>query len=169
MKLKDNLILLKNKYNLYFNQFNFKCCIGKNGLTSKKIEGDQKTPIGTYKLGGLFYRKDRVKKPLTSILCKPIKKNMGWCNDFKDQNNYNKLVAIKKIPKSEKLFRLDYKYDYFIPILYNTKKRILKKGSAIFLHLTKNYKGTAGCIALKKSDFLILLKLINKNTKIKIN
>ena len=77
MKLKDNLILLKNKYNLYFNQFDFKCCIGKNGLTSKKIEGDQKTPIGTYKLGSLFYRKDRVKKPLTSILCKPIKKNMG--------------------------------------------------------------------------------------------
>ena len=29
----------------------------------------------------------------------------------------------------------------------------------IFLHLTKNYQPTAGCIALKKKDFLILAKL----------
>ena len=42
------------------------------------------------------------------------------------------------------------------------------KGSAIFLHITKNFKLTAGCIALKESDFLILLKLINKKTKINI-
>lgn len=169
MKLKDNLILLKNKYNLHFNHFDFKCCIGKRGLSSNKVEGDLKTPKGIYKLGGLFYRKDRVKKPLTTLVCKPINKSMGWCNDFKDQKNYNKLISIKKIKISEKLFRLDYKYDYFLPILYNTKKRVLNKGSAIFLHLTKNYKGTAGCIALKKKDFLILMKLINKNTKIKIN
>ena len=32
----------------------------------------------------------------------------------------------------------------------------------------KNYKGTMGCISLKKKDMLILLKIINKNTKIKI-
>jgi len=42
------------------------------------------------------------------------------------------------------------------------------KGSAIFLHLTKDYKPTAGCIALKQKDFEILLKLINKKTMIKI-
>ena len=41
-------------------------------------------------------------------------------------------------------------------------------GSAIFIHLTDNYKPTAGCIALKKSDFDILLNLINQKTKIKI-
>ena len=32
-------------------------------------------------------------------------------------------------------------------------------GSAIFIHLTKNYKPTAGCIALSKKDFLILIKV----------
>ena len=51
---------------------------------------------------------------------------------------------------------------------YNMIKPIKNKGSAIFIHLTENYKPTAGCIALKKNDFLILLKLINKKTKIKI-
>ena len=40
------------------------------------------------------------------------------------------------------------------------------KGSAIFIHLTKNYNPTKGCIALNKKDFLILCKLINKKTKI---
>jgi L,D-peptidoglycan transpeptidase YkuD (ErfK/YbiS/YcfS/YnhG family) len=169
MKTKDNLIIVKNKYNLFFKQFKFKCCIGKNGITSKKKEGDLKTPRGVYKLGDLYYRKDRVKKPDTNLICKSLKKGMGWCNDFLDKDNYNKIISIKITPKSEKLFRVDYKYDYLIPILYNTEKRVPKKGSAIFLHLTKNYKSTAGCVALKKKDFLIILKLINKKTKIKIN
>ena len=92
---------------------------------------------------------------------------MGWCND---PNNiyYNKEVDCKKIKKSEKLFRNDYKYDALIIINYNSKPIIKKKGSAIFLHLTKNYKSTAGCIALKKNDFLQIVKIINKKTKIKI-
>ena len=42
------------------------------------------------------------------------------------------------------------------------------RGSAIFIHLTKDYKKTLGCIVLKKSDLLILIKLINNKTKIKI-
>ena len=55
-----------------------------------------------------------------------------------------------------------------IPVSYNTNPVRLGKGSAIFLHLTKNYKPTAGCIALNKKDFIIMLKLIDKKTKIKI-
>ena len=72
------------------------------------------------------------------------------------------------IIKSEKLFRKDFKYDFILPIKYNYNKVIPKKGSAIFIHLTKNYKPTAGCIALNEKDLKILLKLINKKTKIKI-
>ena len=60
-------------------------------------------------------------------------------------------------------------YDYFMVINYNQTKTISFKGSAIFLHLTKNYKPTAGCIAVKKKDFLILAKLIKKEIKININ
>ena len=36
------------------------------------------------------------------------------------------------------------------------------------LHLTKNYSPTAGCIAVKKKDFEILLKIINKKTQIRV-
>ena len=93
---------------------------------------------------------------------------MGWCNDVKSKKYYNKLIKINKKIKHEKLFRRDYKYDFIIPINYNTKKTELGNGSAIFLHLSNKLKPTLGCVALNKKDFLILLKLINKNTKIKI-
>ena len=70
--------------------------------------------------------------------------------------------------KGEKLFRKDHKYDLFIPINYNTNPVIPHKGSVIFLHLTKNYRTTAGCIAINQNDFLILLKIINKKSIINI-
>ena len=161
-------IVLKNKASLLFDDFIFKCSIGKKGLVKNKIEGDKKTPIGTYSLGNLYYRKDRNSKPLTRLKCIPIKKNMGWCNDVKSKKYYNKLIKVNKKFRHEKLFRKDYRYDFVIPINYNTKKTKLGRGSAIFLHLTKNYSSTLGCITIKKKDFLILLKLINKNTKIRL-
>lgn len=146
-----------------------KCSIGKLGLTNNKYEGDKKTPRGIYGLGDLFYRADRVIKPNTELNCIKINSNMGWCDDPGDKENYNRLININKIKKNEKLYRKDYKYDYFIPILYNTTKRVPNKGSAIFIHLTKNYTATAGCISIIKKDFLILAKILKKNTKIQIN
>ncbi len=162
------IIRLKNKDTLVADEFELKCCIGKNGLKKHKIEGDRSTPIGTYKLCKLYYRKDRVKPPSTRIKSKIIKPKMGWCND-PEHKFYNKEIKINKKIKHEKLFRHDYKYNYILTISYNQKKRIPYMGSAIFIHLTKNYNPTAGCIALKKNDFEVLLKLIKKNTKIKIN
>ena len=161
-------IVLKNKVTLQFDDFDFKCCIGKKGLSSRKKEGDKRTPKGKFSLGNLYYRKDRIVKPFTKLKCIPIKKSMGWCNDEKNQKYYNKPVNINQKVRQEKLLRKDYKYDLMIPINYNSNVRRLGKGSAIFLHLTKNYQPTAGCVALSKKDFIILLKLINKKTQIKL-
>ena len=160
-------ITLKNKYTLKIDDFKFKCCIGRNGLKKNKIEGDKCTPKGIFKLGALYYRKDRVKKPITSLKIKNIKRNMGWCNDSKNKF-YNQEVKVNKNIRHEKLFRKDYKYNYLLVIEYNTKKIIPNKGSAIFIHLTKNFEATAGCRALLQKDFLIMVKLINKKSKIKI-
>ena len=161
-------ITLKNKYTLKIDDFKFKCCVGKNGLKKNKTEGDKCTPKGIFKLGKLYYRKDRVKKPITSLIIKKIKRNMGWCNDSKNKL-YNQEMKVNKNIKYEKLFRKDYKYNYLLIIEYNTKKIKPNKGSAIFIHLTKNFKATAGCIALLQKDFLIMTKLINKKSTIKIN
>ena len=114
-------IILKNKETLILEDFKFYCSVGKNGLTKNKLEGDKKTPKGFFKIGNLYYRKDRLKKPNTKLKCISIKKNMGWCDDPKDKKNYNKLIKVNKKKKFEKLYRKDNKYDLFIPILYNSK------------------------------------------------
>mgnify|MGYP001181890529 FL=1 len=160
-------IILENKDTLTFDKFKFKCCIGKSGLAQKKTEGDKKTPKGIFSSGPLFFRKDKYKHIETKLKKNPILKNMGWCDDPLHYK-YNQLVKIKKTFHHEKLYRKDYKYDLLIPINYNTKKTKPNLGSAIFLHLTKSFKPTLGCIALKESDFLILIKLISRKTKIKI-
>ena len=162
-------IFLKNKHTLQIGEFYFKCCIGKKGLARRKKEGDYKTPLGIFKIERLFFRKDRIKKPKTSLETIEIRKNMGWSDDVNYPKKYNRLIKINNKIKHEKLRRYDSKYDLFIPISYNRKNPKVGLGSCIFIHLTKNYKPTAGCIALKKKDFLIMLKLVKKNTKIRIS
>ena len=161
-------IFVKNKHTLQIDEFKFKCCIGKKGSTINKKEGDRKTPKGTFKIENLYFREDRIKKPLTLLKSIKIKKDMGWCDDISFPKKYNKLIKVKKKIRHEKLKRKDNKYDLLIPIKYNFKKPVSNLGSCIFIHLTQDYKPTAGCIALKEKDFLIMLKIIKKNSKIKI-
>ena len=161
-------ILVKNKHTLQIDEFKFRCCIGKKGSTKCKKEGDNKTPIGVFEIENLYFRKDRKKKPSTLLKCVEIKKNMGWCNDIFFPKKYNKLIKIEKKIKHEKLRRRDYKYNFIIPIKYNFNKPVVGLGSCIFIHLTRNYQPTAGCIALSEKDFLIMLKLIKKKSKIRI-
>ena len=160
------IIHVKNKNTLIIDNFIFKCCIGKNGINSNKKEGDFSTPRGLFNIKKLYFRKDRVGYPKCKIRKKIIKKNMAWSDD-PNHIKYNEEIKTYNKKLKENLFRKDYKYNYLITIDHNRKK-IINKGSGIFIHLTNNYKPTAGCIALKKKDFEILLKLIDKKTKIKI-
>ena len=162
------IISVKNKHTLQIDEFKFKCCIGKRGFTRNKKEGDKKTPKGTFQIENLYFRKDRVKKPKTLLKCIEIKHTMGWCDDVRYPKKYNKLIKTNNKINHEKLKRKDNKYNLLIPIKYNFIRPINGKGSCIFIHLTENYKPTKGCIAIKKKDFLILLKIINKKTKIRI-
>jgi L,D-peptidoglycan transpeptidase YkuD (ErfK/YbiS/YcfS/YnhG family) len=159
-------IKLTKKNILKIDEFQFKCSIGAKGLKKNKIEGDLSTPKGRYKLNNLFYRNDRKKKINCQLNTIKITKNMVWCDDPKSKY-YNSLIKKNKKFKSEKLFRKDHLYDFFIEIDHNNKKKPFV-GSAIFIHLTKNYKPTKGCIALKEKDFIILLKLIKKNSYLNI-
>ena len=161
------ILEVKNKDTLVIGEFKFKCSVGRNGITKSKIEGDGKTPRGVFSLGTIYWRKDRVRKPITKLNTSVLSKNDAWCNDIKS-NLYNKKISIFNKVNKEKLFRRDHKYDYLIVINYNTKRIVKNIGSAIFLHLTKDYKKTAGCVAVSLKDFKIILKLIKKNSKIKI-
>ena len=60
-------IIIKNKETLLIDDFKFRCSVGKNGFSRNKKEGDNKTPIGTFKLGNIYYRKDRIKNWLLNL------------------------------------------------------------------------------------------------------
>ena len=155
-----------NKNYLLYKGYKLKCCIGKSGLTEFKKEGDLSTPKGIYKINTLYYRKDKIKKFKCKIKKKIIKKNMGWCDDIRSRK-YNQEITFPFNYSAERLYRKDSKYDLLFDIGYNTQPIIKGKGSAIFLHLSdKKYKPTKGCIAILKKDFLKILPLIKKNTKI---
>jgi len=161
-----NIIIKKRS--LLYRGYKFKCCIGKKGISYSKKEGDLCTPKGLFKLGSLYYRKDRIKLNKCKIKSKIIKKSMGWCDDIKSEK-YNQEISFPYKYNAEKLYRTDKIYDIFINIKYNYFPTHKGRGSAIFLHLTnKSYKPTKGCIAIQKKDFLKILPLINRKTKILI-
>ena len=160
-------IIIK-KHFLIYQGYKLKCSIGKSGAVRFKKEGDLATPKGTFKIGLLYYRKDRNKSLKSKIKKRVIKKNMGWCDDSRSKK-YNQEITFPFKDRAEKLYRKDKMYDIFINIKYNHSPIVKGNGSAIFLHLADTkYKPTKGCIAILKKDFLKILPLINKNTKILI-
>jgi len=155
----------KSKY-LKYKDLKFKCALGKAGIRKKKKEGDNITPKGIYKIIKIYYRDDRIKKISSKFKLIKIRKNMGWCDDPKSKK-YNQLIKLPNRYSHEKFFKNDNSYDLIVILNYNINPIIKNKGSAIFIHIAKkNYKSTAGCIALKKDDLLKLIKIIDTNTKI---
>ena len=128
-------IIIKKHFLLY-KGYKLKCSLGKSGLSRNRREGDFTTPKGLFKLGLLYYRKDRVKLTKCLIKKKIIKKNMGWCDDSKSRK-YNQEISFPFRYSAEKLYRKDNIYDILINIKYNHFPIVKDKGSAIFLHLSK--------------------------------
>jgi len=162
------IIISKSGY-LKYKDLKFKCALGKSGIGNKKIEGDNITPKGVFNIIKIYYRKDRVKKLSSKFKLIEIKKNMGWCDDPKSRK-YNKLIKLPNKYSHEILYRKDNIYDLILVLNYNIKPTIKNKGSAIFIHVAKkNYKKTAGCVALKKVNLIKLINTLSKNVSIKIN
>ena len=161
------IIVKKSKY-LKYKNLKFRCSLGKAGIRKKKKEGDNITPMGIFKITSIYYRPDRIKKISTQLKKIKITKNIGWCDDPKS-NFYNREIKLPNKFSHEKFYRKDNLYDIIAILNYNTKPIIKNKGSAIFIHIANNnYKPTAGCVGIKKSNLIKLLSIIKKNNKIKI-
>ena len=97
-----------------------------------------------------------------------IKKNIGWCDD-QTSKSYNKLINLPFSASYEKLFKKENIYDIILVLDYNMNPIQKNKGSAIFIHVAKNnYRKTKGCVAIKKTELLKIIKEIKINTKVKI-
>jgi L,D-peptidoglycan transpeptidase YkuD (ErfK/YbiS/YcfS/YnhG family) len=164
-----NMIIINKSGYLKYRDLKFKCALGKSGIGNKKIEGDNITPKGVFNIIKIYYRKDRVKKLSSKFKLIEITKNMGWCDDPKSRK-YNKPIKLPNKYSHEILYRKDNTYDLILVLNYNIKPTIKNKGSAIFIHVAKkNYKKTAGCVALKKANLIKLINTLSKNVSIKIN
>ena len=94
---------------------------------------------------------------------------MGWCDDPKDEENYNKLVGLPYPYSHEKLWRDDDIYDIIVELGYNDRPPVKGLGSAIFMHLmAKDGSPTAGCISLRKDDLLNLISIVDLNEVLEI-
>jgi L,D-peptidoglycan transpeptidase YkuD (ErfK/YbiS/YcfS/YnhG family) len=143
--------------------------LGKAGIGKKKLEGDQITPKGTYKIVEIYCRKDRLKKISSKFKLIEIKKNMGWCDDPKSKK-YNQLIKLPSKYSHENLYRENSIYDLILVLNYNMNPIIKNKGSAIFIHIAnKKFKNTEGCIAIEKKNLVRLVKIINKKTLVIIH
>ena len=157
-----------NKKYLIYNKYKVKCALGKRGIGNKKKEGDLITPKGHFKIKYVLYRKDRIENIQTTFKKIIIRKNMGWCDDPRSED-YNRLIKYPFSGSSEKLFRKDNLYDVILVLNFNMRPVIKNKGSAIFIHIaSKKFTATKGCIAIKKNEILKLIKLIDRNVKIRI-
>jgi L,D-peptidoglycan transpeptidase YkuD (ErfK/YbiS/YcfS/YnhG family) len=162
------IIINKSGY-LKYKNLKFRCALGKTGIGKKKIEGDSITPRGKFNIVKIYYRSDRLKKISSKFKLIKISKNKGWCDD-PNSKSYNQLIKLPTKYNYEKLYRKDNMYDLLIVLSYNMSPIIKNKGSAIFIHIARqNYKKTSGCVAIKKTHLIKLIKTIKKNTKVFIN
>jgi L,D-peptidoglycan transpeptidase YkuD (ErfK/YbiS/YcfS/YnhG family) len=143
-----------------------KAVVGKTGVSSRKIEGDGKTPTGKYLFGTSF---GSTSKP--SGMTWPFKKttvNDYWVDDPKS-SFYNKWVTVNS--RIKKTWRSDEKllqplYKYAAVIRYNDNPIIKGKGSAIFLHVWKNENSpTLGCVAVSETNIVKLLRWMNNSKR----
>ncbi|GBR52580.1 hypothetical protein AA106555_0963 [Neokomagataea thailandica NBRC 106555] len=111
------------------------------------------TPIGALSLRKVFYRADRVQKPVSGagLIVEPLAPNDGWCDDV-GHADYNKHVTLPHPASCEELWRADHAYDICVVLGWNDSPVVPGNGSAIFLHLPPSKGYTEGCIALQEQD-----------------
>lgn len=154
---------------LSFGNRDIPCFLGRSGITAQKKEGDGATPIGTFRILYGFYRRDRMKKPITQMPILHICADDGWC-DEPSNPNYNALVSLPFSDSHEIMMREDRLYDVCIVLDYNISPKTRYRGSAIFFHLTSpERKPTEGCIAIDPDDMRLLLPFIDNRTHIRIH
>jgi L,D-peptidoglycan transpeptidase YkuD (ErfK/YbiS/YcfS/YnhG family) len=140
-----------------------RCALGRSGVTHVKREGDGATPAGRLRLLYLILRPDRGLRPRTSVPCRVMRRNDGWCEDARS-GLYNRAIRLPSAAGHETMWRDDRLYDIVGVLDWNMSPRVRGRGSAIFLHLARpGYRPTAGCIALQRRDLRLLLAAVGRS------
>lgn len=147
-----------------------KCRIGRKGTITQARgrEGDEKTPLGTYKLRFGFYRRDRLTYPPSPLNFLGLQPDDGWC-DAPDDPAYNRFIRLPYAASHERLWRDDGAYDIILVMDHNDSPPEPGLGSAVFIHIAQpDDRETLGCIALEPEVMARLLPHIHHDRKVSI-
>ncbi len=143
-----------------------RCALGRAGARVRKREGDGATPVGVWTARQVYYRADRVLRPLTPLPIRRLRPDDGWCDEPND-HRYNRLVRHPYLASAERLWRADNLYNLVLLLDHNERPRKRGRGSAIFVHLARpGFKPTDGCIALSERDLRRLLSILTRRSQI---
>ena len=142
------------------------CTLGRGGPLRMKREGDGGTPIGSWPLRRVFYRPDRVPRPVSGLPVDALDPRQGWSENPADPA-YNRLVTLPHPHAHEFMWRDDHLYDIVVVVGHNDDPVLRPMGSAIFIHLMRPDRGpTAGCVGLRLSDLRRLLPRLGPETRL---
>jgi L,D-peptidoglycan transpeptidase YkuD (ErfK/YbiS/YcfS/YnhG family) len=143
--------------------------LGRGGIRADKREGDGSTPRGRFRPIRLWWRADRLVRPRTLLPVRHIGRNQAWCEDPADPR-YNRPFTRSANEPGDRLWREDGLYDLIIEIDHNARPRVAGRGSAVFIHIARaGFAPTAGCVALRRHDLVLLLRRITTKTRIVIH
>ena len=144
----------------------FPVALGRGGILANKREGDGATPRGCFRLRRLWWRADRMPKPETLLPARPIGPQDAWCEDPADRR-YNQAIRVGTDRAGDRLRRADQLYDLIIEIDHNTRPRVARRGSAVFIHVARpGLAPTAGCVAMPKPRLRQLLARLGPSSRI---
>jgi L,D-peptidoglycan transpeptidase YkuD (ErfK/YbiS/YcfS/YnhG family) len=148
--------------------WSFPVALGRGGILANKREGDGGTPRGNFRLRRLWWRADRLPRPITRLPTRPIGPTDAWCEDPADRR-YNRAITMTGGQTGDRLRRDDHLYDFVIEIDHNTRPRVSGRGSAVFLHVAKpGLAASAGCVAMLPARLRRLLEKVSTTTWINI-
>jgi L,D-peptidoglycan transpeptidase YkuD (ErfK/YbiS/YcfS/YnhG family) len=143
--------------------------LGRGGIKANKWEGDGGTPRGRFHPVRVWWRADRLPRPQSLLPVRRIGPADGWCEDPVDRR-YNRAVRRSANEPGDRLMRADALYDIVVELDHNTRPRIARRGSAVFIHVARPALApTAGCVALRRRELITVLGRIGPKTRIVIH
>jgi L,D-peptidoglycan transpeptidase YkuD (ErfK/YbiS/YcfS/YnhG family) len=143
--------------------------LGRSGVKANKVEGDGATPRGSFRPLRVWWRADRGPRPRTRLPVRRISPSDAWCEEPADRR-YNRPVRLADGAPGDRLWRSDHLYDLIVEIDHNTRPRVARRGSAVFIHIARpGFRPTAGCIALRPGDLRKLLERLTPKKRIMIH
>ncbi len=143
--------------------------VGARGVIAgtKRVQGDDKTPTGTYTLTQAFGIGGN---PGTKLSYFRVHADDWWVEDnhsayynqhrTSEQGGFNMKLSENTVNGSEHLITHTQAYLQAVVINFNRWPAVRYRGAGIFLHIDTGH-GTAGCVSIPKAGLLRIMRWLN--------